>query len=133
MRINKMKFLTSSDIRVSSNTKYACLDLRVKKSPKLSEIFKIKNRFSGVGITSSIGSHFSSNYLPDNESQQSSRLYGPENPVLVAELDLFKGQNISEKTFDSLNGYHIVIVLTHSLEVDYPGRDKEKTAFEAVC
>ena len=60
-------------------------------------------------------------------------MYGPENPVLVAELDLFKGQNISEKTFDSLNGYHIVIVLTHSLEVDYPGRDKEKIAFEAVC
>ena len=53
--------------------------------------------------------------------------------MLVAELDLFKGQNITESTFESLIGYHIVIVLSHSLEVDYQGRDKERKAFDLVC
>ena len=43
VRINKMKFLTSSDIRVANQTRFACLDLRQRKQPKLTEIFRQNN------------------------------------------------------------------------------------------
>ena len=39
-RINQMKFMTSADIRVAHGVKFACLDLRVRKVPRLTEIFK---------------------------------------------------------------------------------------------
>ena len=61
-----MKFLTSSDIRISSNTKYACLDLRVKKSPKLSDLFKIENAIPGQKST--VGSAKSSKDFSNGES-----------------------------------------------------------------
>ena len=43
MRINKLKFLTSPDIRLANLSRFACLDIRLKKVPKLTEIFKANN------------------------------------------------------------------------------------------
>ena len=43
VQINKMKFLTSSDIRIASQVKFACLDIRQRKTPKLTEIFYPNN------------------------------------------------------------------------------------------
>ena len=43
VRINKMKFLTSPDIRLANQTHFACLDIRLKKVPKLTDIFKLNN------------------------------------------------------------------------------------------
>ena len=40
VRINQMKFMTSADIHIAHNVKFACLDLRVRKVPRLTEIFK---------------------------------------------------------------------------------------------
>ena len=34
-----MKFLTSEDIRIASEMRFACLDIRMKKVPSLLEIF----------------------------------------------------------------------------------------------
>ena len=38
-----MKFLTSPDIRVANQTRFALLDIRIRKQPKLTEIFKADN------------------------------------------------------------------------------------------
>ena len=43
VRINKMKFLTSADIRIASEMRFACLDIRMKKVPSLLEIFDANN------------------------------------------------------------------------------------------
>ena len=43
VRINKMKFLTSPDIRIANQTRFAILDIRLRKLPKLTEIFKKDN------------------------------------------------------------------------------------------
>ena len=40
VRINQMKFMTSTDIHIANNVKFACLDLRARKAPRLTEIFK---------------------------------------------------------------------------------------------
>lgn len=34
-----MKFLTSEDIRIASEMRFALLDIRIKKAPSLMEIF----------------------------------------------------------------------------------------------
>jgi hypothetical protein len=39
-RINTLKFMTSNDLKVAANVKFALLDLRVTKKPKLADIFK---------------------------------------------------------------------------------------------
>lgn len=97
VRINKMKFLTSEDIRVASKTKFACLDIRLKKVPKLTDIFKPNNPV-----------------LPQTKEV-----------VPVFELDLQPKQVLKEHHFKSLEGYQLVIVLSNSLEVDYLGREHE--------
>ena len=40
VRITQMKFMTSADIHIAHNVRFACLDLRVRKVPRLTEIFK---------------------------------------------------------------------------------------------
>ena len=79
VRINKMKFLTSDDIRIGSKTHLACLDIREKKSPKLTEIFKPNNPVL--------------NLRSDQER------------VLVFELDLKPGQKVLESLFAGLEAY----------------------------
>ena len=39
---------------------------------------------------------------------------------------------MTEKTFSGMNGYQLVIVLSNSLEVEYPGRREEKIIFDEV-
>ena len=48
VRINKMKFLTSEDIRVGSKTRFVCIDIREKKVPRLTEIFRPNNPVLGM-------------------------------------------------------------------------------------
>ena len=43
VRISQMKFLTTPDIRVANCAKFACLDIRQRKQPPLSEIFRDNN------------------------------------------------------------------------------------------
>ena len=43
VRINRMKFLTSADIGIANQSRFACLDIRQRKVPKLTEIFKPNN------------------------------------------------------------------------------------------
>lgn len=40
VRITQMKFMTSGEIRIAHGVKFACLDIRLKKVPRLTEIFK---------------------------------------------------------------------------------------------
>ena len=40
VRINTLKYMASNDLKVSANVKFALLDLRHQKKPKLSDIFK---------------------------------------------------------------------------------------------
>ena len=40
VRITQMKFMTSAEIHIAHGVKFACLDIRLKKAPRLTEIFK---------------------------------------------------------------------------------------------
>ena len=40
VRINTLKFMTSTDLRVASNVKFALVDLRYMKKPRLCDIYK---------------------------------------------------------------------------------------------
>ena len=40
VRITQMKFMTSAEIHIAHGVRFACLDIRVKKAPRLTEIFK---------------------------------------------------------------------------------------------
>jgi hypothetical protein len=40
VKINTLKYMTSNDLKVSANVKFALLDLRHMKRPKLADIFK---------------------------------------------------------------------------------------------
>ena len=91
VRINKMKFLTSSDIRVASNVKYTCLDLRLKKSPKLSEIFKQPGRTSGYSSSTHRRGMSTGMFTDHNDSNMSNSILESNHKVMVAELDLSKG------------------------------------------
>ena len=51
----------------------------------------------------------------------------------VFELDLQPGQKLNERVFNELTGYQLVIVLTNSLEVEYPHKQEEKAVYDEVC
>ena len=51
----------------------------------------------------------------------------------VFELDLQPNQNLKEHHFGSMSGYSLVIVLSNSLEVDYPSRAHEVAIYKKVC
>ena len=74
VRINQMKFMTSADIQVAHNVKFACLDLRVRKAPRLTDIFKQPSSMRRL-----------------DQSQQSSRA---TDFVPVLELDGTPGQKL---------------------------------------
>jgi hypothetical protein len=40
LKINTLKYMTSTDLGVSANVRFALLDLRHMKKPKLTDIFK---------------------------------------------------------------------------------------------
>ena len=94
VRINRMKFLTSADIGIANQSRFACLDIRQRKVPKLTEIFKPNNPDLPQ--------------IPDRET------------IPVFEVDLQPGQHLREQYFGNLEGYQIVVVLSNSLEIEYP-------------
>ena len=105
VRINGMKFLTSKDTRIAHYSRFACLDLRLKKVPKLTEIFRPNNPALAKG----------------------------QGMMPVFELDLQVGQHLREHHFDSMSGYSLVIVLSNSLEVEFPSKKHESAVYEKVC
>ena len=85
-----MKFLTSPDIRVANQTRFALLDIRIRKQPKLTEIFKADNPVKPQRL-------------------------GYET-IPVFELEVTNGQQLKEQHFAGLVGYQLVVVLTNSLQ-----------------
>jgi hypothetical protein len=43
-RINTLKMMTSADLRVSNQVRFALIDVRVDKKPRLHELFKRKSK-----------------------------------------------------------------------------------------
>ena len=50
MKINTLKYMTSTDLGVSANVRFALLDLRHMKKPKLTDIFKQVTKKMGQKI-----------------------------------------------------------------------------------
>ena len=102
-----MKFLTSADIRIASEMRFACLDIRMKKVPSLLEIFDAQDPVLTLQqsqkkemLLSSVQQ--SSNATKKTAFQQASAAFQVP-PVF--ELELKPGQNLSEETFSDMNGY----------------------------
>lgn len=104
VRINKMKRMTSEEIGVAFQCRFACVDLRVRKQPKLTEIFNTSNT-----------------NLPHSAY-----------PVPVVELNVTHGQRLRESSFAAFTKYHLVLVLSNSLDLEYPGKEEERQLYNAV-
>lgn len=50
MKINTLKYMTSNDLKISANVKFALLDLRHMKRPKLADIFRQVTKKMGQKI-----------------------------------------------------------------------------------
>lgn len=91
-KINTMKFMTSSDLKVATSVKFALLDIRISKRPKLLEIFK--------------------------DAKGSRREDAPQ----IFEIDIAKRTTLKTQDLDKLLGYHIVIVCSEFGDNNLPIR-----------
>ena len=108
VRINQMKFMTSADIGIANNVKFACLDIRARKAPRLTDIFK-QPSMARLGQTQK-----ATDFVP------------------VLELEGKPGEKLAPQQFQGLVGYHIVIVLTGPLDAEYQGKKTEHSLFRKV-
>lgn len=106
--------MTSADQRVASNVKFAMIDLRYQKRPKLNTIFKRPTKKQLL--------------------QQKPPKYTP-----IIEVDPIKFKNnpdsISKHDFKHLGDYHVVLITTHSIDKgsrDYCGKCEEMRALKKV-
>lgn len=101
-KINTMKFMTSPDLKIANQVKFAILDIRTVKKPRLTEIFK---------------------------DQKNSK---KENYIPILELDYNKRKNLKIQDFAAISDYHIVVVQQDFAEIPYQGRSEEALMYTTV-
>lgn len=101
-KINTMKFMTSADLKIANQVRFAVLDIRTVKKPRLSEIFK---------------------------DQKASK---KENHIPILELEYSKRNNFKLQDFSAIADYHIVIVQQDFSENPYQGRSEEILMYTTV-
>ena len=52
--------------------------------------------------------------------------------IPVFELNLKPGQNLRESNFAHISQYHLLVVMTNSLENDYPSKKYETTVYKEL-
>jgi len=103
--INTLKMMTSVDLRVANSVVYGLIDLRVIKKPKLADLFRKKPNSAASGQVL---------------------------PKKVFEIDFMNIKKLTVASFDHLQGIHLVIVLSDSIDREYPEKAREVAGFKLI-
>jgi len=97
--------MTSVDLRVANSVVFGLIDLRVIKKPKLVDLFRKK------------------------PNSAASRQVVPKE---VFDVDFMHIKKLTEASFDRLQGMHLVMVLSDSIDREYPEKAREIAGFKLI-